>query len=119
MAAFLHIRLLLFFMKCGSFVFISADGMTTVRPAVVSEAVFTATESLFSAGTTNASEVPTAEFPTTTTAHPSEGAARREVTRKKAGQEEGPVEFGEKISHQQCSDRSPQMITKAIKICTF
>ncbi|XP_028271885.1 probable carboxypeptidase X1 isoform X2 [Parambassis ranga] len=104
MAAFLHLSLLLFFMSCGSFVFISADGTTTVRPTVVSEAVFSATESLFSAGTTNASEVSTAEFTTgyrkstattttTTTAHPTEGAARREVTRKKAGREEGPVEF--------------------------
>lgn len=106
MAGLLHVILLLFLL-CGSFILISAT--TTVKPTLDADAAFPTTESLFPAGKTNTTEVPTTRFTTsyskstskplsttTTTKHVTAGqTAERAVPRKDAEEEEGPLELGE------------------------
>ncbi|XP_070818715.1 probable carboxypeptidase X1 isoform X2 [Chaetodon trifascialis] len=108
MAGPLHF-ILLFFLHCGSFHLISArpDQNTTTE---AQDAAFTTTESLFSAGKTNVTEVPTTGFTTgyskstskppttsTTTEQLSEDTgktAERAVPRKDTEEEEeGPLEL--------------------------
>lgn len=115
MAGVLHFFLLLF-LHCASFILVSAgpdDDTAAVRPTVSPDAAFTTTESLFSAGKTNGTEVPTTGFTTsysksttkppkttTTTEHLTEDAgkaAERAVSRKDTEEEEGPLELGEWI----------------------
>ncbi|XP_054872360.1 probable carboxypeptidase X1 isoform X2 [Amphiprion ocellaris] len=100
MAGFLHFTLLLF-LNCVSFVLVSsvlAINTTTVRTTVVSDAA----ESLFSAGRSDATEVPTTGFTTsyskptaktTTTTEDTTKAAERAGSRREAEEEEGPPEL--------------------------
>ncbi|XP_014327837.1 probable carboxypeptidase X1 isoform X2 [Xiphophorus maculatus] len=108
MAAFLPISLLLF-SPCGFFVFVCGhltDFTLPVNPSVVS-GVGLATKSLFSAGTSNASEVPTTEFTTsyrkstaeTTTERPTgkEGQKPvRKVLKMEKEEDEGPMELAKR-----------------------
>lgn len=110
MAAALHFMLLLF-LHYGSFILNSAepDHDTTT---VGSDVVFTTTKSLFSAGKTNSTEVPTTRFttsyrestteppkPTTSMKHLTEETQERRASRKDTEEEEdeGPLELGEWI----------------------
>lgn len=106
MAGVLHITLLLF-LHCGSFILISADDKTTVRPTLDPERNFTTTQSLFPAENTSTTEGPTTGFttsyskttakPTTTTEHVTEDAGKRRKAEKdtEEEEEEGPLELGE------------------------
>ncbi|XP_069025584.1 probable carboxypeptidase X1 [Embiotoca jacksoni] len=106
MAGFLHFSLLLLLSR-GSSALLPAslsDDTTAVRPTEVSDAAFTTTQRLFSAGKTNTAEVPTAGFTTgstesttktaTTTRRPAEDSGET-ASRKEAEEEEeeGPLEF--------------------------
>lgn len=79
------------------------DDWTTVK----SDAAFTTTKSLFSAGKTNTTEAPTTSFTAKSTTKPPETstttealtkdpkAAERTESRKVTEEEEGPLELGE------------------------
>lgn len=105
---------ILLFLNCGSFVLVStrpADDAAAVSSTVASDATFTTTVSPFSAentNTPNTTDIPTTGFtssysnsttkPPTTNKHLAESpgkTAERGVPRKKAEEEEGPVELGE------------------------
>ncbi|XP_028446095.1 probable carboxypeptidase X1 [Perca flavescens] len=111
MAGALHITLFLF-LHCGSFLLISArtaNDTTAVRSTVDSDPAFPTTESLFPAGETNGTEVPTTTFTasratakppktTPTTKHLTEDTGKTAdtaVSRKETQEEEeeGPLEL--------------------------
>ncbi|XP_005726639.1 probable carboxypeptidase X1 isoform X2 [Pundamilia nyererei] len=100
MAGFLLITVL-FYLNCGSFVVVisrPADGTTSRRATVALNTALTSTESLFSAGKPNTTEVPTAGFTTRyrksiskpTTAPESLSEAAGKTTER---EEEGPPEL--------------------------
>lgn len=104
MAGFLLITVL-FYLNCGSFVVVisrPADGTTSRRATVALNTALTSTESLFSAGKPNTTEVPTAGFttryrksiskPTTAPESLSEAAGKKT---EREEEEEGPPELGE------------------------
>ncbi|XP_038555034.1 probable carboxypeptidase X1 isoform X1 [Micropterus salmoides] len=115
----------LLFLQCGSFVLILArpdHDTTTVRSIVDSDAAFTVTKSLFPAGKTNATEVPTTRFKTsyseattklpkttTTTEHLTEDTGKA-VERAVTEEEEGPLELERR------SPRSVPVAKKSKKI---
>lgn len=97
--------ILLLFLHCGSFHLISAapDRNTT---NVDSDVAFTTAESLFSAGKTNTTELPTtgytSSYSKSTTKPPKTSTTTEQLTgdktaasRKDTAEEEGPVELGE------------------------
>uniref|UniRef100_I3IZ97 Carboxypeptidase X, M14 family member 1 n=2 Tax=Oreochromis niloticus TaxID=8128 RepID=I3IZ97_ORENI len=101
MAGFLLITLL-FYLNCGSFVVVisrPADGTTSRRATVALNTALTSTESLFSAGKPNTTEVPTTGFTTRyrksiskpTTAPESLSEAAGKKTERE--EEEGPPEL--------------------------
>ncbi|TMS17790.1 putative carboxypeptidase X1 [Larimichthys crocea] len=125
--------ILLLFLHCGSFLLVSAgpDQNTT---AVDSDAAFTTTaESLFSAGKTNATEVPTTGFTssssksttkppktTTTTERLTEDTgktAERAVPRKNTEEEEeGPLELERRSTRSIKVAKKPKTIQKKPKL---
>lgn len=101
MAGFLLITVL-FYLNCGSFVVVisrPADGTTSRRATVALNTALTSTESLFSAGKPNTTEVPTAGFPTRYRKSISKPTTASESLSEAAGKtterEEGPPELGE------------------------
>ncbi|XP_074505132.1 putative carboxypeptidase X1 isoform X2 [Sebastes fasciatus] len=129
MAGLLHVILLLFLL-CGSFILISAT--TTVKPTLDADAAFPTTESLFPAGKTNTTEVPTTRFTTsyskstskplsttTTTKHVTAGqTAERAVPRKDAEEEEGPLELERRSTRSIKVAKKPKTILKKPKLIT-
>lgn len=92
MAGVLHF-LLFVFLHCGIFILISArpDHDTTT---VDSDAAFTTTRSLFSAGKTTVAP-PTKPPKTNTATERLTKTAKKAVSRKDTEEEEGPLELGE------------------------
>ncbi|TMS17542.1 putative carboxypeptidase X1 [Larimichthys crocea] len=131
--------ILLLFLPCGSFLFVSA-GPHQNTTAVDSDAAFTATtESLFSAGKTNATEVPTTGFtssysksttkpPKTTTTterltEDTDKTAERAVPRKNTEEEEGPLELERRSTRSikvakklKTIQKKPKLIAKKPKV---
>ncbi|KAG8004280.1 Inactive carboxypeptidase-like protein X2 [Nibea albiflora] len=124
--------ILLLFLHCGSFIFVSAgpDHNTT---AVDSDAAFTATtESLFSKGKTNSTEVPTTGFTsshsksttkppktTTTTERLTEDTGKTEeraAPRKNTKEEEGPPELERRSTRSIKVAKKPKTIQKKPKV---
>ncbi|XP_054872359.1 probable carboxypeptidase X1 isoform X1 [Amphiprion ocellaris] len=123
MAGFLHFTLLLF-LNCVSFVLVSsvlAINTTTVRTTVVSDAA----ESLFSAGRSDATEVPTTGFTTsyskptaktTTTTEDTTKAAERAGSRREAEEEEGPPELARRSTRSIKVAKKPKTVLKKPKV---
>ncbi|XP_005726638.1 probable carboxypeptidase X1 isoform X1 [Pundamilia nyererei] len=123
MAGFLLITVL-FYLNCGSFVVVisrPADGTTSRRATVALNTALTSTESLFSAGKPNTTEVPTAGFTTRyrksiskpTTAPESLSEAAGKTTER---EEEGPPELAKRSTRGIKVAKKPKTVLKKPKV---